>query len=265
MRWYKTSKWIQSIFMMVLGAFVVMPLVWVIFQSLENTVAYDVNNVFLFIRQYLSFGQYEQVMFHDYEYWAAYWNTIWLSVPTLAVAVMATTMAAYGITIIQKKIQGKILVVYAVLSLLPMQVLLVPQLILLSNMQLTGTHLAVILVGSFSPWYVFFLHWLCKGISEETFEMARVEGAGEWKVFCKIALPQMKLGIAIFAIIISSNLWGMVEEPLVYIQDISKYPLSVLFQEMGTQISYAGVVLFSFPVVVIFLEGIRNVVNGERE
>ena len=72
MRWYKTSKWIQSIFMMVLGAFVVMPLVWVIFQSLENTVAYDVNNVFLFIRQYLSIGQYEQVMFHDYEYWAAY-------------------------------------------------------------------------------------------------------------------------------------------------------------------------------------------------
>ena len=49
------------------------------------------------------------------------------------------------------------------------------------------------------------------------------------------------------------------------IQDISKYPLSVLFQEMGTQISYAGVVLFSFPVVVIFLEGIRNVINGERE
>ena len=56
MRWYKTSKWIQIIFMLVLGAFVVTPLVWVIFQSLENTVAYDVNNVFLFIRQYLSFG-----------------------------------------------------------------------------------------------------------------------------------------------------------------------------------------------------------------
>ena len=39
MRWYKTSKWIQIIFMLLLGAFVVTPLVWVIFQSLENTVA----------------------------------------------------------------------------------------------------------------------------------------------------------------------------------------------------------------------------------
>lgn len=94
--------------------------------------------------------------------------------------------------------------------------------------------------------------------------MARVEGAGEWKIFLKIALPQMRFGIMIFSIIIIADLWGMVEEPLVYIQDISKYPLSVLFHETGTEISYAGIVLFAVPVVALFLKGIRNVMEGEE-
>ena len=265
MRWYRTSKGVQGVLLVLLGIFSAAPVVWIFVNSLESGVTYSVENILIFLKRYLSLEQYDKIMFHDLEYWAAYCNTLLLTAPILVIAVGITSTAAYGLTIIQKNLREKMLLVYAILSLLPMQVLLVPQLIMLSKLQLTGTRIAVILVVSFSPWYVFLLHRLCRGIPEDIFEMARVEGAGEWKIFWEIALPQMKLGIVIFAMIISSNLWGMVEEPLVYIQDISKYPLSVLFQEMGTQISYAGVVLFSFPVVVIFLEGIRNVINGERE
>ena len=94
--------------------------------------------------------------------------------------------------------------------------------------------------------------------------MARVEGASEWTVFRKIALPQMRLGIMVFGIIISADLWGMVEEPLVYIQDPAKYPLSVLFHETGADIPYAGVVIFSLPVVLVFLGGIRKTMKGEE-
>ena len=265
MRWYRTSRVLQGMVLVLLGIFSTAPVLWIFANSLESEGAYSVENIMIFIQRYLSLEQYKKIMFHNLEYWAAYWNTLLLTVPILVIAVGITSTAAYGLTIIQKNLWKKMILAYAILSLLPMQVLLVPQLIVLSKLQLTGTRMAVILVASSSPWYVFFLHRLCRGIPEETFEMARVEGAGEWKVFWKIALPQMRFGIMIFSIIIIADLWGMVEEPLVYIQDISKYPLSVLFHETGTEISYAGIVLFAMPVAALFLEGIRNVVKGEEE
>ncbi len=265
MRWYKTPKAVQMILLVIVSMFVAVPILWVVVRSFESTLPYVADNIQTFICRYFTLEQYEKVLFHSREYWAAYWNTIFLTVPILILAVSATAMAAYGFMVIPRKWQGRLMLVYALLALLPTQVLLVPQLIILSEMQLTGLRIAVILVAYCCPWYVFFLHRLCKGIPEETFEMARVEGAGEWTVFCKIALPQMRLGIMIFTIIISADLWGMVEEPLVYIQEASKYPMSVLFHEMNQQLSYAGVLLFSLPIIVIFLEGIQNVMVKEGE
>lgn len=263
MRWYKSSTVLQCFLLVCLGGFSLAPILWVLVRSMESGVLYAVDHAWTFLYRYASLELYVEVLFHNLEYWAAYWNTVWLTLPVLVLALLTTSMAAYGLTVMRKKWQGKLLLIYGVLALLPKQVLLVPQLIMLSDMQLTGLRLAVILVAYCSPWYVFFLHRLCKGIPEETFEMARLEGAGEWTVFMRIALPQMSMGIMIFAIIISADLWGMVEEPLVYIQDASKYPLSVLFYEMDEKLSYAGIVLFSLPIMIIFLEGIRSVMKKE--
>ncbi len=264
MRWYRSSRILQWSIIILLGIFAMGPLLWIVFCSFENPVLYKVENIFIWMEKYLSVEQYADILFHNLEYWAAYWNTIFLTVPTIIAAIGIASMAAYGLAVMKKQLQNRILFVYAILSLLPMQALLVPHLISLSNLHLNGSRLAVILIGSCSPWYVFFLYRLCKRIPVEVLEMARVEGASEWTVFRKIALPQMRLGIMVFGIIISADLWGMVEEPLVYIQDPAKYPLSVLFHETGADIPYAGVVIFSLPVVLVFLGGIRKTMKGEE-
>lgn len=263
MRWYKSLKGIRIGLLIVLGIFAMLPVFWVLIHSFESMSSYKAVNVLQWIDRYTSLDSYKNVLFHDLEYWAAYWNTLLLTLPTIAIAMVVTAMAAYGLTVIHEKLQGKILIVYAILSLLPAQVLLVPHLILLNTLFLDGTRLAVVLVGAFCPWYVFFLHRLCKGIPMEVFEMARLEGADEWTVFVKIALPQMKLGLLIFGVVISADLWGMVEEPLVHIQDTGKYPLSVLFHEMDITIPYAGVLLFALPILVLFVGGIRETMKGE--
>lgn len=247
----------------ILGIFLLTPIVWVVVCSFENPMTYIGNNIFIYIDKYLSLGQYRDVLLYDLEYWTAYRNTILLTLPTITIAVCIVSMAAYGLTVINVKVQDGIMLIYAVLSLMPMQMLLVPHLIALSSMNLNGTRLAVILVGCSSPWYVFFFQRLCKNIPKEAFEAARIEGAGEWTIFRKIAIPQMKLGMMIFGVVISADLWGMVEEPLVYIQDPSKYPLSVWFHETGISISYAGVLLFSLPMVLIFFTVILETLRGD--
>lgn len=263
MKWYRCPKMLQRGALALLGAFVAVPLGWVLLCSFENPVPYVAENFRVFLHRYISLRQYGNVLFHDPEYWASYWNTIWLTIPSLALAVAVASLAAYGLRVMDRRRLNGILSAYGILSLLPMQMLLVPQLIMLSNLHLRGTRLAVVLIGGFAPWYVFFLYRLCRHVPDEVFETAQIEGAGEWTVFRKIALPQMRLGILIFMIIVSADLWGMVEEPLVYIQNVEKYPLSVLFMEERAGGSYAGVVVFSLPVVLLFFDGIHKLLERE--
>lgn len=265
MKWYKSSVIIRGSLLLMLGLFVAAPLALVLVGSLENPIPYRADNVFAFLKRYLSLEQYKNILFHDLEYWAAFWNTLLLTLPTVILAIGIGALAAFGLRIINKKVSGVLLAVYAILSTLPAQVLLVPHLVVLSSLFLTGTRLAIILVGCCSPWYVFFLHRLCVRIPEEEFESARLEGASEREVFTHIALPQMRMGIMVFAIVIAADLWGMVEEPLIYIQDATKYPLSVLFQEMGERISFAGVLVFSLPVLVILINGVLDAVRSEEK
>ena len=250
--------------MLLLGLFVAAPLTLVLVGSLESPIPYRTDNLFAFMKRYLSLDQYKNILFHDLEYWAAFWNTVFLTLPTVLLAIGIGTLAAYGLRIINKKVSAVLLAVYAILSTLPAQVLLVPHLVVLSTLFLTGTRLAVILVRCCSPWYVFFLHRLCVRIPEEELEAARLEGASEREVFTHIVLPQMRLGATVFAVVIAADLWGMVEEPLIYIQDTTKYPLSVLFQEMGESISFAGVLVFSLPVLVILINGVLDAVRSEE-
>lgn len=264
MRWYRSSGAVQKILLVLMGICIMFPLAWTVVNSFEDSSAYRVDNLILWISRHFSLEQYRDTMFYNLEYWFSYWNTILLTVPTVALALAVDSMAAYGLTVMKRKLQNKVMFVYALLALVPMQVLLVPHLIVLTGMNLTGTRLAVILVSCFSPWYLFFLYRLCRQIPEDVFEMARVEGAGEWLIFRKIALPQMVPGLMVFAVIISADLWGMVDEPLVYIQDSSKYPLSVYFAEMDMTVPYAGVVLLALPVVTMFI-GMLYTVMGKQE
>ena len=263
MKWYKSSGIIRGSLILLLSLFVANPLVLVLMKSLESTTPYRTDNVFTFVKRYLSTDQYINIFFHDLEYWAAFWNTVLLTLPTVLLAVGIGAITAYGLRIIHKKISSVLLVVYAVLSTLPAQILLVPHLVVLSSLFLIGTRLAVIFVGCYSPWYIFFLHRLCIRIPEEELEAGRLEGASEREIFGHIVLPQMRLGITVFAIVIAADLWGMVEEPLIYIQNEMKYPISVMFRDMGTSLSFAGVVVFSLPVLVILGNGLLDAVRSE--
>lgn len=235
--------------MVLLGLFVLLPILVVIGNSL--TAPDTIPGWTGAVERYASLKQYEQVLFHNLEYWAYFWNTVVLTVPTVLLALLVSSLAAYGL--MRLSWRRAILMAYAGLSLLPMQVLLIPNLLALSALQLTGTRMAVILIAGFSPWYVFFLYQVCSQIPQDTFRAARVEGAGELRVYVSVALPQMRSGILMLLVVSSADLWSMIEQPLVFLQDPAKYPMSVMFRELAAGLGDCGAVIFSVPVVILFL------------
>ena len=87
MKWYRSSGIIRGSLLFLLGVFVATPLVRVVVGSLESPLPYRADNVFAFVKRYLSLDQYKNILFHDLEYWASFWNTILLTLPTVFLAI----------------------------------------------------------------------------------------------------------------------------------------------------------------------------------
>ena len=116
MKWYRSSGIIRGSLLFLLGLFVATPLVRVLVGSLESPIPYRADNLFAFVKRYLSLDQYKNILFHDLEYWASFWNTLLLTLPTVILAIGIGALAAFGLRIINKKVSGVLLAVYAILS-----------------------------------------------------------------------------------------------------------------------------------------------------
>ena len=149
--------------------------------------------------------------------------------------------------------------------LLPYQATLVPNYIILNKLNLVGSYLAIILPGAFSTFGVFLLRQFIIAIPDEYIEASKVDGASHMRIFARIIVPQCKGGIASLAILSFIDNWNMVEQPLVFLQDSFKYPMSIFLAHINqTQlgIAFACGILYMLPAVLIFLYGEDYLVKG---
>ena len=84
-----------------------------------------------------------------------------------------------------------------------------------------------ILPKSFAVFGVFFLKQAISAVPDSILEAARLDGCGEWKILAKIIIPLLKPSILALTLMIFAGCWSMVEEPLILLQDMGKFPLSV--------------------------------------
>lgn len=156
-------------------------------------------------------------------------------------------------------------VLVIILMMMPYQVTLVSNYIILDRMGLIGTYAAVILPGIFSPFGTFLMRQVMDGIPKEVTEAARLDGAGQLGVLGKVVLPIAKGGIVSLLILNFIDNWNMVEQPLVFLQEAQKYPLSIFLAESVSESSmevFACGVLAMLPPVLLFANFRDELISG---
>ena len=84
-------------------------------------------------------------------------------------------------------------------------------------------------------------------------------------IFVKIILPMSKEGIAALAILSYIDYWNMVEQPLIFLKDVNKYPLSIYMAKINQSeigVAFAASVIYMLPVLLIFLYWENYLVEG---
>lgn len=218
-----------------------------------------------FIPDIVSFKQYITVLFQSPEYLLKFWNSVLLTLPIVLGQMAVASLAAYGFYLSRSKVKNVIFFSYVILMLMPYQVTLVPNFLVSSSLGILGTRWAVILPGIFTPLSVFILTKSMRRIPAAVIESARLDGAGEFKIFLKVILPMCSSALYSVAILTFIDNWNMVEQVLILLDNVEKQPLSVFLSSINTGevgIAFASATVYMIPPVLLFLHGEENLVEG---
>jgi len=218
-----------------------------------------------FIPDMVTFSQYITTLFKSPDYLLKFWNSIILVVPIVVFQLVVAVFAAYGFTKTKGKLSAIVFFAYIILMMMPYQVTLVPNYLVLDWMKLLNTNWAIWLPGIFSPFSVYLITKYMKRIPVPLLEAARIDGANEWQVFSKICLPICKGIITSCAILVFIDYWNMVEQPLLFFSDTDKYPLSIFLSKINAGevgLAFAVATIYMVPSLLIFLYGEEQLVEG---
>ena len=197
-----------------------------------------------------------EVLLDSPGFFAMFWNSVTISFFILAGQLLVDVLAAWALARFPLKGKKSILNLYIVLMLMPFQVLMFPQYLVLNDLNLLDTLGAVILPAVFSTFPVFILHRFFKAIPHEIIEAARLDGAGELQIFCQIGLPIGTPGILSVCILTFLDSWNMIEQPMTYLKTKSLWPLSLFLPEIGMEemgLGFAAALMMLIPALLLFL------------
>jgi len=176
-----------------------------------------------------------------------------------------------GYALAKLRYPGKRLLFLAVLGMLmvPGMVTFVPQFVLVSNMGLTNSYAGLILPFLVGPFGVFLMRQFLLSIPDDLIEAARVDGAGELRIFWRVVLPLCRPALATLGILTFLASWNNFLWPLVVATTEDRYTLPValaLYSVGQNKTDYglllAGAVVVVVPVLVVFLFLQRHFMRG---
>ena len=225
----------------------------------------DGISAFHILPRLFSIQSWKQILYNTPEYLLHFWNSVWIALPTVAGSVAISVLTGYGLAFLRFRGKKILLLGLILLMLLPYQVTLTPNFLVLDWLGLLNSRLATILPGMFHPLGMVAIAYFMLDVPQETLEAAQVDGAGQLRCFFYIALPQVKGGIAILTLYNFLDAWNVVEPIVALLQDTALYPLSVALSSFSAAqpgISAACSVLFVIPALLLFGMTREQLIDG---
>ena len=210
------------------------------------------------VPDYPTFENYGKLLFMTPQFFVLFWNSMKMVACILAGQLLVGVPAAWAFAVYQVKGSRALFALYVVLMLLPFQVTMLSIYLVLNRLGMLDTQYAVILPAVFSTFPVFLTYGGFRCIPVQLIEAARIDGAGEWRIFWKIGFPLGKSGLLSAMVLGFLEYWNMMEQPMAFLEDKSLWPLSLYLPEITwAQAGYAftASIITLIPAVFVFVWG----------
>ncbi|MGW8482575.1 carbohydrate ABC transporter permease [Microbacterium sp. NPDC055903] len=198
-----------------------------------------------------------------------FFNSVVVAFFTVAGTLLFCSMVGYALAKLEFPGKGLLFVLVLVTLMVPGVVTFIPLFVVISNLGLVSTYPALILPFLAGPMGVFLMRQFINEIPDALIEAARIDGAGEVRIFATIVLPLCKPALATLAILTFLGSWNNFLWPLVVAQSESMYtlPVALSLYSVGQNatnygVLLAGSVLVITPVLLLFIALQRYFVQG---
>lgn len=200
----------------------------------------------------------------------AFYNTLFVLLLALAIAILAGTMAAYVIDRFRFRGRTTILLLYVMVMAVPMITTQVSTYELMQFLGLVGSKWSLVLLyGGADVVSLYVFMQFLQSINREIDESARIEGASYWQIYWKVILPLLVPAISTIVILRTIHIYNDFVLPYLYTPRVEQSTVSILLYRASDMMSanseavlMAGIVIVIAPSIVAFLLLQRQIVSG---
>lgn len=195
-------------------------------------------------------------------------NSLLVSISATVISLCTNSMAGYAFAKLRFRGGDRVFALLLAGLVIPAQVGMLPLFLLLKSMGLVNTMVGAIVPGMASIFGIFMVRQYALSIPSDLLDAARVDGAGEFRLFRSIVLPVIRPILVTLGAFTFLMMWNDFMWPLIILSDESKYTLPVALANLSgehvqdTELMMAGSVLTILPVMVVFLAMQRAYIRG---
>ena len=199
----------------------------------------------------------------------SYLNTVFYTVAGTSISVFMSALCAYPLS--RKQLYGRRAVTFFIIFTMLFDVGMIPRFLVVNALNLRNTVFSILLPGAIDVYYMIMIRTFFQVLPEEMAESAKMDGAGEWKIFSRIIVPLSKPVLASVTLFYAVGIWNSYLGPLLYLDEKKLYPLQLILRnivisnEMSTMsgdiasmnistmnIKYAVIFISILPILCIY-------------
>ncbi len=251
----------------VISLLIIVPLVWIVLTSFKTD--YNaINSPLNPIPQPFSTGAYETLASGQQPIFRWFLNSVAAAVLQTILILVTASAGAYALA--RLEFRGKRIVFGAIVAtlLVPPVIFLIPNYLIVQNIGWLDSIWAITIPGAAGAFGIFFLRQFFIGLPLEIEEAARMDGAGDFRIFWQIVLPLSRPALATLAVLSFLNHWNDFLWPVYVLlspENQTLQPgLAVLQGAYSTHFSIvmAGAIIASIPVLILFTIAQRQIVES---
>lgn len=263
----KISRFSAHLVLIIASLFFMIPFIWMVSTSLK-----PLTQVFTFPPEWIP----KPVMWSNYldamsyiPFFTYLKNTIIITVFSTIGAILSCPLVAYSFAKLKWSGRNIIFMITIGVMMIPGQVTMIPLFLLFEKLGMVGTPYPLIIPAFFGvPFYIFLLRQFFMGLPDSLREAAKIDGAGEFRIYWQIMLPLAKpavLAVGLFQFMAS---WTDFIGPLLYLTDSVKYTLSLGLQQFQSQkgsewgLMMAVSTMMTVPVIILFFFLQKTFIRG---
>jgi len=260
------KKLVVNALLVITALLTVAPLVWMISASLMPTGEATITPPPL-IPSVPTITHYRE-LFTRMNFGRSFTNSMIVTGSITLLSLLLNSMAGYAFAKLRFSGRDRIFSFLVAALVIPTQVGMLPLFLILKSVHLVNSYWGVIFPSMATIFGVFLIRQFMLSIPDDLLDAARIDGAGEFRIYWSIVMPLARPVLVTLAIFMFMSAWNDFMWPLIVLTDSAKYTLPVAVANLvgehvqDTELMMASSVLTVLPVLILFLLLQRHYIAG---